>query len=939
VSLLPVIEPLVGPWRRQVEPALRAARWGVVWVGVLVVAHVARIGTDAARLGAGALLCLAVLVVAVHWRRARARWANARTALARVLGAAEPELGGRTLRALQLVEQAEVGALAGSPVLARAHFERLLAQASPEALSRAAKRTRARWQRVGYTLLGCAFLALALAPARLVEGLNVLLASDGEAPFPLAWVTSPRVVVTPPAYLRTGERFVLFGTQSEQPEGATVEVSGTPVYAERNLVLTDGTSEVPFVSDGSGRVLARYVLTGSANLRIAARFGNVLVYERESLGLAAVPDRAPQVALEGAPRTLPLQGAGRVELRYVATDDHGLRQIDLVLRSGSREDRRVLARLDGEAREERNGAALVESDPFLRQAFLPVHVTIEARDGDPVHGAKWGASAAITLTPPAVGAPEAERYAVLLAARDRLVDLLAWQLTRPAPKELKERIRQVAAELRVVGAAEPTTLSIPQAVRTFLSGQATALERPGKPGVSRQEQTENVVLALDAALDALGVRDARRVAQRLADVADEMAAGAKQARETEQRERGLTRLDTAIGVMSAGSAELVRLGVLGRDLGSVAKGDLGRVKLARGRDDLTHAELAARHLAARLRRPNPSFGSHSRRGGVESGGGQAPDAGEASAAEREFQQLSRELGDLARDHAGELGQAEAALAEAERGVDNEGSREEAKRRAEALRESAAELPSRGGDPGSARGAASLAADHMRAMAESLERLSLSDAVQSGRDAVSALDEAKRRAAAPQGPADWLTPDALEAAERRLQEQLTWAAERLQALRQSASEAARDALGKASERERELARRAGSLAQRGRESESALPNEMTQDLERAESLMQEAARELGQSRAERALELMRQAQRLLERSDPESSQGSQEADQQSSEHQPSQSSGQGLRTDGEVPDEAKNAAEDFRRRVLEGLGETSGGRYGPAVKRYAEGLLR
>jgi len=44
--------------------------------------------------------------------------------------------------------------------------------------------------------------------------------------------------------------------------------------------------------------------------------------------------------------------------------------------------------------------------------------------------------------------------------------------------------------------------------------------------------------------------------------------------------------------------------------------------------------------------------------------------------------------------------------------------------------------------------------------------------------------------------------------------------------------------------------------------------------------------------------------------------------------------------GEVPDpDAENKAADFRDRVLRGLGREREGRLAPAVKRYAEELLR
>ena len=44
--------------------------------------------------------------------------------------------------------------------------------------------------------------------------------------------------------------------------------------------------------------------------------------------------------------------------------------------------------------------------------------------------------------------------------------------------------------------------------------------------------------------------------------------------------------------------------------------------------------------------------------------------------------------------------------------------------------------------------------------------------------------------------------------------------------------------------------------------------------------------------------------------------------------------------GEVPERSKaERAEEFRRRVMQGLGQSKAGRMSPAVKRYAESLLR
>ena len=48
----------------------------------------------------------------------------------------------------------------------------------------------------------------------------------------------------------------------------------------------------------------------------------------------------------------------------------------------------------------------------------------------------------------------------------------------------------------------------------------------------------------------------------------------------------------------------------------------------------------------------------------------------------------------------------------------------------------------------------------------------------------------------------------------------------------------------------------------------------------------------------------------------------------------------MSTDADVPrPDDRKAAEEFRRRVLEGLSRDKGQRLSPAVQRYAEGLLQ
>ena len=944
------LEKLATNHRRLQRAALRALFWVTIVATLVAAAHVGRAGTLPSRALAGVLVLAVIAAFLLRNMWERRALSTPEGVTRRLVVPADPELGARVLRALRLTVQTTKDQSYGSTELAELHAGRVVARVSPELMAARARRA-ARGRKLAAWLLGAgAFVVLAVEPYRVLEGWNVILAYAGRAPFTMSWLHTVSASAQPPSYLRSGDRPLFLGSSSAEPRGSVVVFRGVPERSGRTLLLTDGAREVPFTSDAAGGVVARWTLERDAELRVAARFGQVLVYQGQAIPLTSVVDKAPTVALEGAPQTLELAQLERLELRYDVSDDHGLRQIDLVLRSGGREERRVLGKLDGQSRFERGAHALDPRDPFLRRMFLPVTVTVEARDNDALGGNKWGRSEAITLQPPAVGEPEALRYKALATARDQVTDLLAYLLesaeTKDAAqkaerrKEEGERLQRAAQALETAAQGGYAGLRLNAGAETFLLGQARALRRRGLTPAAERGKVEEVLLAVDAALRMRAQVDAQTVAKRLGDVAEDAAEGLKEARETEQQRRGLNRYQAALGALERGVAQLSVLDVLGQDVGSVAQGEIRRVKRAEQAGSLVHAELAARHLAARLRRPNPSFSSAAR-GGVESGaGGRGGEPkGDPTQADQRFNQMAQELQNLAQEHRAELEQVERAIDEAENSAEVEELKKEAEERAAKLRESLEGLPPAGGPPGSARSAAGLAREHGSAMAQRLERLMLKDSVESGRSARSLLDEAKQKA---QGSPEANLPDeaALDRASRELAEQLAWAEQALAKLRQKAEERARDALRNSGQKEQDLARRAGNLAGRGAHGDANLPEDMVDQLERAESVMREAARALEEGRGERGVELQREAQRLLEQSDR--GQLDQEDDRGRQEERGNKDdvNGKQMRTDADVPrPDDRKAAEEFRKRVLEGLGQGKGQRLSPAVQRYAEGLLQ
>ncbi len=921
------------------------AVFALLLLSVVAAAHVARGGTLSARAAAATLVASALLLLVVRALRARRSLSTPGQVIRKVLISTQRDLGERTLRAFNLLEQKQ--SLRGqSAELADLHFERLVQRASLDAVSNLGKRRARIFAQLALLLLGTSTLVAVAAPLRLLEGLDVLAARNGRAPVDMRWLERPRIDGRPPSYLRQQDSVLALDSAAVLPEGTELSVRGRALHQDRELVLTDGVEQVPFVDDGSGALVAHWTLTRTVELKVAAKFGDVLIHEPRVLQLHSQRDRVPSVQLEGAPAEHELDKLEKLELRWSAIDDHSISQVDLVLRSGGRIERRTLERYPSDKRRASGGYVLYPHDAFLKRIFLPVTVRIEARDNDARQGSKWGQSAPIVLKPPTVGSPQNARYAALKALRDRLVDFLGKRIELDAieePKAKAEARRQLLEELTKLEtegldslAKEYQGLAVPRGWLNFARGQLERLRLAYRNKRNELKATEEAVLAIDSPLGSLAFRDAQAVAKQLGDVAEEAALGARQAQESEARDAGVERLDIAISVLRDGAKQLQALGVLGADLGNVALADLGRVTRSREQLDMMHAELAALHMAARLHRPNPSYSSKGGGGGgTESGGGRSGGSGtdaqgDPSQADKDFNRLAEDLARLAQEHGDAVDRTSMALDSAESGLETEQLSEEAKQRAEQLRRSAVHLPQPGERPGTGRASAALAREHTGAMAHDLERLALDEALESGRRARAAAEDAQRRGVDPQTQAQ------LQRTLSELKEQIAWAEQLQRQIQQQKEQAAQKSLSEIGELERELSERARRMSEEA-SGQAALPQDVRDRLSQAQRFMEEAANRLRSGEGEVGLNLQRSAQRLLEESETGQT-GGEEQDQRGPDGE--QTGKRRVGTGGDVPDpEADNGAEEFRRRVLQGLGKRGGGRLSKAVKRYAEGLLR
>ncbi len=962
------LDHLVLVWRE----TMRGPRRRVVLAGfafLFVVAMLlARQGTLRARVGGGAVLGGAVLALAALTWRERRIWADPRAIIQRLLGRVEPEGAARALRALDLLDD-EGNAVddGASVVLARLHVARQLGALPQDRIAAGADHLARNTNIATLVLVVLTLLVGGSHAWGVIEGADVLFARHGVAPVGMRWVDGMDLSARPPDYLHLEPTSYLPYHPLRLHRGTLITFRGTPAHAGRRIALSDGKSEVPFVDDGAGRVVARWPLQGSAELRVVARFGDVVIEDADHTLVNSIPDEAPVVTLEGAPKRIVLaENAGAdIPIKYEAHDDHGLREVHLVLRCGTREVRRVLARLDGETRVDRGGSMLRATDSFLRRSHAPIEVRVEAKDNDPITGPKWGASPAITLIPPDVGESQALRMAALRALRDTYVDVLAWRIAHGVPPAAADRKKFLDEEKRGGDDASEQLdhtladayggIHVPARLAALLRGQEHKLEGrleaelrapSGASHAALRKATETMVLVIDGILRGTALRDAREAGRQLADVADDLALGFSQIqRGGDETARGMQRVDAAVLVLQGGSKQLHQLGSLGRDLGGAITAALLRVQRGRAAADFPHAELASRDLAARLHKPEASFGAKGGRGraGGESGGGRGTpmqgDDGESSEAERAFNEAAQDLEQLTQDHAGQMGKVEQALSQASSAEDVQHFRDEAKSHAKAVREATAGMPTvgAGSDSWTSKGAA--AREHAEQMARSLEQGNAANAVQSGRDALQALDEAKRIAARQRWESFDETDDGsqkrLDDAKRKLEPEVAWAEQQLAQMRKRASERAAGDLQKDGQGEAELAERTHKLADKARD-KGSLPEPAVDALESAEEAQREAAQALQRGDADEGLARQRDAQHKLELA--KQALGQDEGQQSGQDDADDGHDTAGGHADIPNPDQHKGP-EDFRRRVIDGLGRASSAKQKDAIKRYAEGLLR
>ncbi len=931
-------------WWRRVGTAGRRALGSTLLLAVVGGAWIARRGTWDMRILALAPTLLVLGAWVVGWRQYLAHMHNPSRLIRDLVMPLRQEVGGKLLRAERLLQRAQSTPGGVSLELAWLHFDRFASLLPLGDVTRRARRRALLLGILAATALGAAAVMILFDPQRALEGANVLLARNHKAPFGVEWLDLEPANVRPPRTAQEDDypEIAEMGSRLPVAQGSLLKLRGVPRHPGRNLILSDGQLEVPFVDDGQGGVEVTYRVRKDVHLRLAARFGDVLVFQPGTLDVRAIMDQVPHVILQGAPRTLTLRELDEIPVHFQATDDHGLFQVDLVMECGSRQERRTLLRLDGKTRSETGAYLLEVRDPFLVDCYLPTTLRVQARDEDGLAGPRWGASAALTLLPASIGEPEATRLARLHEARRLLVDWLALELSqsrRPSALERATAAHRAEDGLTTACNGVSMGLGLTEALSAFLRAQREKIERLSRSPNPDRRVLESILLAVDVTVESLASRDAKVVSRRLAEIAEDIAAVAHKAQRSESREMQMARFDGLLSALDGGHRQLLRLGTLGEDLGGIAGAGLGRMRTALSGRDLLHTEWAAAFLAQRLRRPEPSFAGQGQ-AGVESGGMAHPSLSRPSSdAQERFDRLSLELQQIVVEHARGIETVEGVLSGA-RGSNREAVEHgQEPSRARKIRQDIDFLPRLGGEPGSTQAVAALIREHALGAAESLDRGATTAAQRGLEGALSALDEAMVRDGTDQETEPRVSRDRLEQLKGELLEQLHWLRRQNQHQEQAMDREVAPALRGVSGTERELAERTNAIGQREQRPDSVLPEDVQNGILRASRLMREASVSLDSAQGEDALRLQRRAQRLLE-----------QADLGQTDSEPDRSVEHGSANKASTPSPADPSSsiaptddasrrDRFRQRVQRGLSRSSGHGLDGPVRRYAEGLLR
>jgi hypothetical protein len=346
----------------------------------------------------------------------------------------------------------------------------------------------------------------------------------------------------------------------EVPRGTSIELVVHPRIAARSASVSLGGERIRLRPEGTtwrGSATARE--SGWLAVLLTDDDGTELTDARQRR-VTAIADRAPEVFFLEPDSDRVIELADEIRIDWEATDDHGIRSVDLVVRTRAGEQRKRLAR-DGDARDTNaRGSDYVRATMFGLAPGDTMELRIEAVDGDTIAGPNVGASQSRRLEV----ASEASRRAAEIDEAGALLDLAVDALADRLESPIGEQTDFIARWSVVETSSELLRASL---VRASASGErreassAASLERlagslraelarerrlyrprPGSLEDLRDgdagvvAELETIALALREHLDEAQIEDAAAVARELEALRREIASLLAELRRTQSEE-------------------------------------------------------------------------------------------------------------------------------------------------------------------------------------------------------------------------------------------------------------------------------------------------------------------------------------------------------------------------------------------------------------------
>jgi len=261
------------------------------------------------------------------------------------------------------------------------------------------------------------------------------------------------IVLRYPEYLeRADRRLDTISGGLRTPLGTTVVLEGRSLVdgAVRGVANLPGGGKSPLIVDTDRRVRGRFVV-GAAGVFSLALGTKSLLVEGPERRLAVEPDSPPTIRLLRPNGAVEVAEDGEIVIDFEAEDDHGLKQVDLILRAGPRlELRKTIIRLTDRVKQLRTSYRWTPESVRTGEE-TEIRLELEVYDNDNIFGPKPGRSDPLdvrVLTPQSRHKTVAKEESETL---DALIDLLASRLenlphSNKHPGDARERFVRLRRE-------------------------------------------------------------------------------------------------------------------------------------------------------------------------------------------------------------------------------------------------------------------------------------------------------------------------------------------------------------------------------------------------------------------------------------------------------------------------------------------------------------